>query len=100
MINKGHKFWEWRFDGERLYHLSGNGMDIYTPLDAMGNNCNINRWICSLRWQPWQDKGYPCLVTTKANGEVAILSQAEVAHPEKTPTMFWEVLQKWKGMWM
>ncbi len=100
MIDKGHKFWEWRFDGESLFHLSGNKMDIYAPLVAMGNNCNNNRWTCSLRWQPRQDTGYPCLVTTNANGEVAIWLQAEVTHPENPPMMFWEVLQKWKRTWM
>ncbi len=100
MINKGHKFWEWRFNGERLFHLSGNEMDIYAPLDAIGNNRDINRWTCSLRWQLPQDKGYPCLVTTKANGKVAIRLQAEVAHPETPPMMFWEVLQEWKRTWM
>jgi hypothetical protein len=85
MINKGHKFWEWRFDGESLFHLNGNMMDIYAPLGAMGNNCNNNRWTCSLRRQPRQDTGYPCLVTINANGEVAIRLQAEVAHPETPP---------------
>jgi hypothetical protein len=101
MIDKGHTFWGWGFNGERLFHLSSGKMDIYPPLDTMGNNRGINRWTCSLRRQPWQDKGYPCSVTTKASSEVAIWSQAEVAHPENPPTMFWEVLQKWKGtrMW-
>ncbi len=100
MINKRHKFWEWRFDGESLCHLSGNKMDIYAPLVAMGNNCNNNRCTCSLRRQPQQDTGYLCFVTINTNGEVAIRLQAEVAHPKTPPRRFWEVLQKWKRTWM
>jgi hypothetical protein len=69
-------------------------MDIYAPLVAMGNNRDNNMWMCSLRQQPWHDTEYPCSVMTNANGEVEIRSQAEVAHPDNPPTMFWEVLQK------
>ncbi len=75
-------------------------MDIYTPIVATGNNQDHNRWSCSLIRQPQTDTGHICLVRIDPNGEVVIRSQAEEAELENPPTLFWEVLQKWKQTWM
>jgi hypothetical protein len=75
-LTKGHKIWEWRYNesAQRVYHIKGNVMDIYTPSVLPQFE---NRWNCWTRSRievPAEELGDTCTVRKVALAVYSVVS--------------------------
>ena len=98
----GHKQWEWRYEEEeqRLLHLKGTTMDVYTQSLVPGFQRRPNCWTRALIDIPAIDRGVLCTVREAALAVKAICSYAPRAPAPPVPSSFWDVLVQWDCLWM
>lgn len=102
-LHQGHKIWDWRYqeDEEKLYHLKGASMDVYTASGVPGFEGRRNCWSRSQWDVPINIRGNLCTVR-----EVSLAVMSVVSHTTPPPaelvecSTFWEVLNGWGCTWM
>ncbi len=101
-LSKGHKVWEWWFhkDWNRLFHLQGAVMDIYTPslVPLYANGPNF--WTCSRIGAACKEVGDVCSLKSVALVGYSILSTAQAAPAAKLTLNLWSVLEEWGETWI
>lgn len=98
----GHKIWDWRLDEEnqRVLHLKGDVMDIYTKSLVPGHSRRVNHWTRSRIDQPLQEVGDICTVKDVALAVKTVLSSTPCPPPPRLPEDFMDVLIDWGCTWM
>lgn len=96
-LHEGYKLWEWRVDraANRLYHIYGEKMDVYTPISTLQRG-----WQLLEEEAPALIAGAPCSTRDRPDGRVNIVSTASEPLTPDIPTTFREVLEEWGHGWM
>jgi hypothetical protein len=96
-LTKGHKIWEWRYDEEaqRVYHLKGNVMDIYTPSAVPRLTRRRNCWTRSRIDVPALDTSEICSVRKEALAVYSVVSSCASAPSIAPLTNLWSAIESW-----
>jgi hypothetical protein len=99
---RGHKIWEWQYheDSNRLFHLKGLLMDIYTPSAIPQYANRPNFWTRSRIKVPWEELGDICLVKPVALLVYSVLSTSASPPNPIPPADFWHAIKVWGNSWM
>ena len=99
---RGHKIWEWQYheDSNRLFHLKGLLMDIYTPsaIPLYANRPNF--WMRSRIEVPREELGDICSVKLVALAVYSVLSNSASLPIPNPPVDFWHAIKVWGNSWM
>jgi hypothetical protein len=102
-LTKGHKIWEWQYNesAQRVYHIKGNVMDIYTPSVLPQFE---NRWNCWSRLRievPAEELGDIFFTVRKVALAVYSVVSSCTGPPVPAPLLdFWTVIESWGNTWL
>ena len=101
-MHEGYKLWDWRYDleNERVLHLLGDKMKIYTPSNLSGTRKLANHWVRSRMGQPAVECGKVCTVREAGVAVKAVASFADALESEILRDYLMEVLKEWGCCWM
>ena len=96
-MHDGYKVWDWEYDleNERVLHLLGDKMDMYTPLNIAGTRRTANRWIRLRTGQPAVECGKVCTVREAGLAVKAVTSYADQPKAEILPDCLMKVPKEW-----
>ena len=96
LTHDSYKAWDWRYDfkNERVLHLLGDKMDIYTSSNLAGSRRTANRWIRSRADQPAVKSGKVCTVRETGLAVKAVASFADAPKTEILPDCLMDVLKE------
>ncbi len=101
-LSKGHKVWEWWYHEEsnRLLHLQGGVMDVYTPSLVPRYANRPNCWTRSRIGMACEEIGDVCSVKSAALAVYNIVSTAAGPPTPDPPQNFWSMIEEWGETWM
>ena len=87
-------------ENERVLHLLGDKMDMYTPSNLAGTRRMANRWVRSRIGQLAVKCGKMCTVRKAVVAVKAVASFTDAPESEILPDCLMEVLKEWGSCWM
>jgi hypothetical protein len=101
-VFRGHKIWERQYhkDSNRLFHLKGILMDIFTPsaIPLYANRPNF--WTRSRIEVPREELGDICLVKLVALVVYSVLSNSASPPIPISPADCWHAIKVWGNSWI
>ena len=95
-MHEGYTLWDWRYDleNERVLHLLGDKMNIYTPSNLAGTRRLANRWVRSGMGQPAVECVKVCIVREAGVAVKDIASFADAPESEILPDCLMDALKE------